>query len=77
MPELAGATEEISLPILRHQDAATYFRQVGEAIGIGSYRHEPLLVNAAEIPNHEEAPVAPAEMSIHAVSLRSVDDGGG
>ena len=62
VPELAGATEEISLPILRHQDAATYFRQHGEAIGIGSYRHEPLLVDAADILSHEEAPVAPAEM---------------
>ena len=62
VPELAGATEEISLPILRHQDAATYFRQVGEAIGIGSYRHEPLLVDAADILSHEQAPTAPAEM---------------
>ena len=62
VPELAGATEEISLPILRHQDAATYFRQHGEAIGIGSYRHEPLLVDAADILSREEAPVAPAEM---------------
>ena len=62
LPELAGASDEISLPILRHQDAATYFRQVGEAIGIGSYRHEPLLVEAADIPSRDEAPVAPAEM---------------
>ena len=62
VPELAGATEEISLPILRHQDAATYFRQVGEAIGIGSYRHVPLLVDATDILSHQEAPVAPAEM---------------
>ena len=62
VPALAGAAEEISLPILRHQDAATYFRQHGEAIGIGSYRHEPLLVNAADLLSHEQARVAPAEM---------------
>ena len=62
VPELAGATEEISLPILRHQDAATYFRQHGEAIGIGSYRHVPLLVDATDILSHQAAPVAPAEM---------------
>ena len=37
LPELAGATEEVSLPLLRHQDKAMYFRQVGESIGIGSY----------------------------------------
>ena len=62
VPELAGATGEISLPILRHQDASTYFRQVGDAIGIGSYRHEPLLVDSDDILSHAEAPVAPAEM---------------
>ena len=39
-----------------------YFRQVGEAIGIGSYRHEPLLVEADDIPEHWGAPTGPAEM---------------
>ena len=62
VPDLAGATSEISLPILRHQDASTYFRQIGDAIGIGSYRHAPLLVDADDILCHAEAPVAPAEM---------------
>ena len=62
VPDLAGAMEEISLPILRHQDASTYFRQIGGAIGIGSYRHAPLLVDADNILSHAEAPVAPAEM---------------
>ena len=58
---LAGATEEISQPLLRHQDEAMYFRQVGESYGIGSYNHEPLLVDAEDILDHEDAPVAPAE----------------
>ena len=62
LPELAGAAEEISIPFLRHQDASMYFRQEGEAIGIGSYRHEPLLVEADDILDREEAPIAPAEM---------------
>ena len=62
LPELAGATEEISLPLLRHQDESVYFRQVGEGIGIGSYRHEPLVVDANDILDHEEAPVSPSEM---------------
>ena len=62
IPELAGASEEISLPLLRHQDEAMYFRQVDEGIGIGSYSHEPLLVESDDILDHEEAPVAPAEM---------------
>ena len=39
-----------------------YFRQVGEAVGIGSYLHEPLVVEADDILDHGEAPIAPAEM---------------
>ena len=62
LPELAGATEEISMPFLRHQDSSMYFRQVGDALGIGSYRHEPLLVESDDILDLEEAPIAPAEM---------------
>ncbi len=62
LPELAGAKEEIRLPLLRHQDKAMYFRQVGESIGIGSYQHEPLLLDAADIPSHEVAGMDPAEM---------------
>ena len=62
LPELAGATEEVSLPLLRHQDRAMYFRQVGESIGIGSYLHEPLLLDAADLPNHAVAGMPPAEM---------------
>ena len=62
LPELAGATEEIAQPLLRHQDEAVYFRQVGESIGIGSYRHEPLLMDADDIPDHDNASVPPAEM---------------
>ena len=62
LPELAGAVGEISMPILRHQDESMYFRQEGESIGIGSYSHEPLIVEADDIPDHGESPIAPAEM---------------
>jgi glycine cleavage system T protein len=58
---LAGATEEISQPLLRHQDEAMYFRQEGESYGIGNYNHEPLLVDAEDILDHEGAPVMPSE----------------
>ena len=61
LPELAGAKAEVSQPILRHQDYSMYVRQVGESYGIGSYNHEPLLVDASEILSHDEAPIAPAE----------------
>ena len=62
LPELAGAKpDEVSLPLLRHQDAAVYFRQVGDSLGIGSYNHEPLLVESENILSHDKAPIAPAE----------------
>ena len=60
--ELAGATEEILLPLLRHQDEAVYFRQEGDCFGIGSYQHEPLLVDANDLLDYDKAPVSPSEM---------------
>ena len=62
LAELAGATEEISQPLLRHQDEAIYFRQHGDSYGIGSYQHEPLLVDANDLLDYDEAPVSPSEM---------------
>jgi glycine/D-amino acid oxidase-like deaminating enzyme len=55
LPELAGETEEISHPILRHQDASMYFRQWGERYAFGSYRHDPQPVDADDILSHEDA----------------------
>ncbi|MDQ4081266.1 MAG: FAD-dependent oxidoreductase, partial [Actinomycetota bacterium] len=59
VPALAGESGEIRHPILRHQDRAMYFRQRGEAYGIGSYDHRPILVSPDEILSHDEAPVMP------------------
>ncbi|MGD1942501.1 MAG: FAD-dependent oxidoreductase [Leptolyngbyaceae cyanobacterium] len=60
IPELAGATEEVTHPIIRHQDHAMYFRQHGDCWGIGSYQHEPLLVDPDNILPYAEAPVMPS-----------------
>ncbi|MEM9006285.1 MAG: FAD-dependent oxidoreductase [Cyanobacteria bacterium P01_F01_bin.86] len=60
IPELASATEEATQPILRHQDHAMYFRQHGDCWGIGSYQHEPLLVDPDNILPFAEAPVMPS-----------------
>ena len=57
---LAGETAEVRQPLLRHQDAAMYFRQVGDAYGIGSYNHEPLVMDAEQILAPEDAPVMPS-----------------
>lgn len=62
LPELAGETREIAHPILRHQDKAMYFRQHADCYGIGSYQHEPLLVDPATIRKHDESLVMPSIM---------------
>jgi len=51
---LDGA-DGISHPWLRHQDASMYFRQHGDAYGVGSYNHEPMLLPPEEIDDHETA----------------------
>jgi glycine cleavage system aminomethyltransferase T/glycine/D-amino acid oxidase-like deaminating enzyme len=60
IPELAGETEEVNFPMVRHQDHAMYFRQHGDCWGIGSYQHEPLLVDPDNILPYAEAPVMPS-----------------
>lgn len=54
--------KEVLHPILRHQDHSMYFRQVGAQYGIGSYRHEPILVEPEAIRSPKEARIMP---SIH------------
>lgn len=46
---LDGEQREIVHPILRHQDFSMYFRQHKDAYGIGSYKHEPLLVDPYDV----------------------------
>ncbi|HEY7032297.1 MAG TPA: FAD-dependent oxidoreductase [Thermomicrobiales bacterium] len=61
--ELAGEEREIVHPILRDQDVSMYYRQHFDGYGVGSYQHEPLLVDAEEILSPAEAPVQPAMMA--------------
>jgi glycine cleavage system aminomethyltransferase T/glycine/D-amino acid oxidase-like deaminating enzyme len=49
LESLQGEEREIVHPILRHQDFSMYFRQHGDAYGIGSYKHEPLLVDPYQV----------------------------
>ncbi|BCX05473.1 MAG: sarcosine dehydrogenase [Candidatus Roseilinea sp.] len=44
IPELQGETVEVRHPLMRHQDHSMYFRQQFDCYGVGSYRHEPLMV---------------------------------
>lgn len=77
LPELAGATTDISLPLIRHQDRAMYFRQERESLGIGSYLHEPLIVDAEDILDPAAAPIAPAEMTFTADHFKAAYDAAG
>jgi glycine cleavage system T protein len=54
LSRLAGADREIEQPLLRHQDYSLYFRQHGESYGVGSYNHEPLLVDPEDIYGPEQ-----------------------
>ena len=62
LPALQGETREVVHPIVRHQDYAMYFRQEADCYGIGSYKHEPLVVDADDILSPAEAKRAPAMM---------------
>jgi glycine cleavage system T protein len=59
LTELKGETEELRHPIVRYQDKDLYYRQHGEAYGFGSYRHEPLLVPAEELPKNDHPAIFP------------------
>ena len=56
--ELVGLVATVH-PILRHQDRDLYFVQIDDSYVIGSYLHEPLLVDPRDLLLHEEAPVVP------------------
>jgi dimethylglycine oxidase len=60
LEELKGENREVVHPVLRHQDRSMYFRQHGDSYGIGSYNHEPLLVDAEDILPHGKAPIMPS-----------------
>jgi glycine cleavage system T protein len=77
LPELAGETREVAHPILRHQDHAMYFRQVGDGYAIGNYRHEPRLAEPerpAELPfTPDDFVTARAEAGRLLPALRNVE----
>jgi len=69
LEELAGETREIVHPILRHQDFSMYFRQHQDAYGIGSYKHEPLLVDPYQVGQDALRPFTAADFkSAHAAA---------
>lgn len=49
-----GPIEELQRPMLRHQDFSMYVREYVDRIGIGAYRHRPILVPEAEVASAED-----------------------
>ena len=62
LKELADESEEVSHPILRHQDSALYFRQLQNCYGVGSYQHSPLPVAPETILSPADAAIMPSLM---------------
>ncbi|HEX2235309.1 MAG TPA: FAD-dependent oxidoreductase [Actinomycetota bacterium] len=62
LPSLEGIAEEVVHPILRHQDAAMYFRHNADRYGVGSYAHRSMPVSPDDLPAYDDAEVAPAIM---------------
>ncbi|MFP3989977.1 FAD-dependent oxidoreductase [Streptomyces sp. E11-3] len=62
LPGLLGKEPgvEATRPILRFQDRDLYFREHGDRLGIGSYAHRPLPVDAFTVPAYDDAPVMPS-----------------
>ncbi len=59
LPELAGERDILRHPIVRHQDKDLYFRQYGDAYGFGSYRHDPLPVDAEALLANDHPAILP------------------
>jgi glycine cleavage system aminomethyltransferase T/glycine/D-amino acid oxidase-like deaminating enzyme len=63
IPALAGQAEEITHPILRHQDNDLYYREIEDRLAIGFYGHDPMPVDASDVPRHGRSHQTPiAEM---------------
>lgn len=63
LPELAGAADELEHPILREQDTSMYLRQHRNAYGVGSYRHEPMLVHPRDVGKTATLPFTPEHLT--------------
>lgn len=62
IPSLADQTEEITIPIMRHQGEDLYYRQNFKGMGIGSYLHRPLPVESEDILPFDLAEIMPSQL---------------
>ncbi|WP_270886198.1 GcvT family protein [Pedococcus sp. 5OH_020] len=66
VPDLAGAAQEATLPILRHQDQDLYYRERFDTIGIGYYGHRPMPIRAEDIARLDESQEMPSVLEFTA-----------
>ena len=60
MAEFAGEAREIAWPVLRHQDRDLYMRHRRDHFAVGSYAHDPKVVDPGAIRRHGEPDDWPA-----------------
>ncbi|MBA3414798.1 MAG: FAD-dependent oxidoreductase [Chloroflexia bacterium] len=60
MPEFAGETRELAWPVLRHQDRDLYMRHRRDHFAVGSYAHDPKVVDSGAIRRHGQPDDWPA-----------------
>ncbi|MGP7818635.1 FAD-dependent oxidoreductase [Niallia sp. 01092] len=60
LKEFAEESEEVTMPLIRHQDSAMYYRQVFNRLGVGSYQHRALPVEVDEITKYGESKEMPS-----------------
>ncbi|MGY0489783.1 GcvT family protein [Streptomyces sp. WG-D5] len=65
LTELKGrnsVSAEANLPILRHQDAGLYYRELVDRIGIGSYAHRPMPLSPDDVVHPADSPDQPSKL---------------
>ena len=66
LASLAGEAREVVHPMVRDQDRAMYYRQHADRYAVGSYQHEPLLVDPRDIRAHgSPAPAGTPAANMH------------
>ncbi|MEP9382020.1 FAD-dependent oxidoreductase [Nocardioides sp. KR10-350] len=55
VPGLEGRAEEAVSPLLRHQDADLYYRERYDGLGVGTYRHRAMPIDAHDLLPVDEA----------------------
>ena len=64
LAELAGEAREVVHPLMRDQDVSMYYRQQFDCYGVGSYRHEPLMVDPRDLEKTAKKPFTPEHFTV-------------